>query len=115
MVNSAVALQELPTSMTQADEPFTSKSTSLFPIEEIDVLFVCETGSGNEFLQKTNTERFSTVDRYRYVNITSFFYQDVMAPLYMIHLLTGSFKGGDMLIPACSRKSNHTLWHLSTY
>ena len=58
MVSSAAALQELPTSMTQADGSLISKSTSLFPVEEIDVLFVCEIGSGNEFLQKTNTERF---------------------------------------------------------
>lgn len=50
MVNSAAALQELPTAMTQADEPFTSKSPSLVPVEEIDILFVCVTSSGNEFL-----------------------------------------------------------------
>ena len=88
-------------------KPFVSKLSFPFPIEEIDVFFVCETGSGNEFFQKTHTERFSTVDRYRQVNIASFFYQYVMTPLYVIHLPTSSFEGSDMFITACSWESNH--------
>ncbi|MEA3283246.1 MAG: hypothetical protein U9Q68_11985 [Euryarchaeota archaeon] len=49
-MNSVAALQELPTAMTQADEPFTSKSPSLVLVEEINILFVCVTSSGNESL-----------------------------------------------------------------
>ena len=86
-----------------------SRSSSLRPIEELNVFFICKTSFSDEFLQKTYAKRSSFVNRYREMNIVPFFYQDVVTPFNVVHPPTIPFEGSDMLIAACPWQSMHAL------